>query len=56
MKVYYSIMATKSYREDNCWEIKEGYYEYNSYNIEEYIYSVILNEYARFHNLNFFVA
>jgi hypothetical protein len=53
--VYYSVMASKSYRHD-IWEVKEGFFEYNNYPIEAYLYSIILNDYARFHNLIIHIA
>lgn len=50
MKIYYSVMASKSYREDS-WEICEGSFECNSYDFKFYLYEVVLKDYVRFTNL-----
>ncbi len=51
MIIYYSVMASKSYREDT-WEIVEGSFEYKYDNIPNYyLYGEILTQYVRFHNL-----
>lgn len=50
MIIYYSVMASKSYRED-IWEIAEGSFEYKYDNIPNYLYGEILTQYVRFHNL-----
>lgn len=50
MKIYYSVMANKSYREDK-WEIVEGCVEYSGNYFEFYLYEVILKDFVRFTNL-----
>ena len=50
MIVYYSVMASKSYREDT-WEIVEDSFEYRYDNIPNYLYGEILTQYVRFNNL-----
>ena len=50
MKIYYSVMANKSYREES-WEIVEGCAEYSGDNFKFYLYEILLKEYARFTNL-----
>ena len=50
MKIYYSVMASKSYRVDT-WEVVEGHIEYSGNNFKFYLYEVILAEYVRFTNL-----
>ena len=50
MKIYYSVMANKSYREDK-WEIVEGCVEYSGDYFEFYLYEIILKDFARFTNL-----
>ena len=55
MKIYYSVMASKSYRVDT-WEICEGSFECNSSDFKFYLYEVILSEYARFTNLIAFIS